>query len=246
MSTGKVALVTGATGGMGGHIARALAQAGFDLALHARDEAALAAAAACVTTGLAIRATAHVADLRDGTAARRLVADVVNAHGRLDVLVNNAGITRDGVCWKLGAQDWDETLAVNLTAPFHLTAAALPGMRERQWGRILNIGSVVGSTGIPGASAYSASKAGLLGFTRSVAKEVARRGITVNYVELGYFSTGIISALNEKQLAWVKDRIPVGELGDPRDVGALVSWLCGDAGGYVTGQSLTIAGGFPA
>jgi 3-oxoacyl-[acyl-carrier protein] reductase len=243
MTASRVALVTGATGGMGRAIAAALARAGHALALHARDEAGLASLASGL--GGEARVTTHAADLREPDRARGVVAEAERAHGRVDILVNNAGITRDGACWKLEPRDWDETLAVNLSAPFHLTAAVLPGMRDRQWGRVVNVGSVVGSLGVPGASAYAASKAGLLAFTRSVAKEVARRGVTENYVELGYFSTGMIETLGEKQLAWVLERIPAGELGHAEDVGELVAWLCTDAARYVTGQPIGVNGGFP-
>ena len=236
---GKAALVTGASGGIGAAIARVLHAQGAKVALSGTRRDALDALAAELGEG------AHVcpADLRDPAAPDALISAAEAACGPLSVLVNNAGLTRDGLAMRMKDEDWQEVLDVDLTAPFRLSRAALIGMVRRRAGRIVGISSIVGSTGNPGQANYAAAKAGLAGMTKALAQEVASRGITVNLVAPGFIETPMTDALNAEQKAALSGRIPLGRLGRPEDVAAAVLYLASDEAGWVTGATLHVNGG---
>ena len=236
---GKVALVTGASGGIGEAIASVLHEAGATVALSGTRADVLGERAAA----LGERASVHPADLADPAAPAALVAAVEAAHGRLDILVNNAGLTRDGLAMRMKDADWDRVLEVDLTAPFRLIRAALPGMVRRRSGRIVNIASIVGVTGNAGQANYSAAKAGMIGMTRSLAREVASRGITVNAVAPGFIETAMTAGLAEAQRTALLGSIPLGRLGTARDVAASVLYLAAEEAAWVTGTTLHVNGG---
>lgn len=237
--TGKTALITGASGGIGAEIARALHGRGAVVGLSGTRQEALAALAG------ELGARVHVlpADLAQADEAARLIADAEAAMGQIDILVNNAGLTKDGLVLRMSDADWDKVVGVDLTAPFRLTRAALKFMLRRRAGRIINIGSIVGTTGNPGQVNYCAAKAGLIGLTKSLAQEVASRGITVNLVAPGFIETPMTDALNDSQRADLSAKIPLGRLGTPRDVAASVVYLASDEAGWVTGATLHVNGG---
>ncbi|OYY04317.1 MAG: 3-oxoacyl-[acyl-carrier-protein] reductase [Acidocella sp. 35-58-6] len=237
--TGKTALVTGATGGIGGEIARALHRQGAVVALSGTRAAALEALAA----ELGERVHVCPADLADPEAAAALIATAEAAMGKVDILVNNAGLTKDGLALRMSDADWAKVLDVDLAAPFRLSRAALKFMLRRKAGRIINIGSVVGSTGNPGQANYAAAKAGLLGLTKALAQEVASRGITVNLVAPGFIETPMTDALTDAQRAALAEKIPLGRLGSPADIAASVVYLASDEAGWVTGATIHINGG---
>ena len=236
---GKRALVTGASGGIGGAIARALHRAGAQVALSGTREAALKELAA----ELGERATVLVADLGDAGAADALPSRVEAALGGLDILVNNAGLTRDNLTLRLKDEDWQTVIDVDLTAAFRLSRAGLRGMVRRRWGRIVNITSVVGATGNPGQANYAAAKAGLVGMTKSLAAEMASRNITANCVAPGFIETAMTAALPEARKQKLLEAIPLGRFGAGADVAAAVVYLASEEAGYVTGQTLHVNGG---
>ena len=241
---GKTALVTGASGGIGAAIARTLHAQGATVVLSGTRADALAALAA----ELGERAAACPADLADAAAAEALVtaaeaAGVAAGGGPLAILVNNAGLTRDGLALRMKDSDWQAVLDVDLTAPFRLARAALRGMLRRRAGRIIGIGSVVGSTGNAGQANYAAAKAGLVGLTKALAQEVASRGITVNLIAPGFVATRMTDALPEEQRTRLAAAIPLGRLGEPADVAAAVAYLASDEAGWVTGATLHVNGG---
>jgi 3-oxoacyl-[acyl-carrier protein] reductase len=237
--TGKTALVTGASGGLGGAIARALHGQGATVALSGTRRAALETLAA----DLGERAYVVPCDLSDPAAVEALVPAAEAALGHLDILVNNAGVTRDNLFMRMKDAEWDAVLAVNLTAAFRLSRAALKGMMKRRHGRIVSITSVVGIIGNPGQGNYSAAKAGLIGMSKAIAHEVASRGITANCVAPGFISSPMTEALNDKQREAVLAKVPQGKLGVGTDIGAAVVYLASDEAGYVTGQTLHVNGG---
>lgn len=237
--TGKRALVTGASGGIGAAVARALHGAGAELALSGTREGPLAELAA----ELGSRAHVVLANLSDPDAVEQLARDAQAALGGFDVLVNNAGITRDQLLMRMSDADWQAVLDVNLTAAMRLCRAAMRPMMKARWGRIVNITSVVGATGNPGQTNYAAAKAGLVGFSKSLAAEVASRGITVNAVAPGFIATPMTDKLTDEQKAQLTTRIPAGRLGTPEDVAAAVLYLAAPASGYVTGATLHVNGG---
>jgi 3-oxoacyl-[acyl-carrier protein] reductase len=241
---GKTALVTGASGGIGAGIARALHAQGAVVVLSGTRRDALDALAA----ELGERAAVAAADLRDPAAAEALVAAAETAAaavggGPLAVLVNNAGLTRDGLALRMKDDDWATVLEVDLTAPFRLARAALKGMLRRRAGRIISIGSIVGSTGNPGQANYAAAKAGLCGLTKALAQEVASRGITVNLVAPGFVATAMTDALGEAQRGKLAEVIPLGRLGRPEDIAAAVVYLASDEAAWVTGATMHVNGG---
>ncbi|QEE39316.1 MULTISPECIES: 3-oxoacyl-[acyl-carrier-protein] reductase [unclassified Methylobacterium] len=237
--TGRKALVTGATGGLGQAIARALHAQGATVALSGTKPAALEALAA----ELGERASPVAADLSDKDSVEGLVPAAEAAIGPLDILVNNAGITRDNLFMRMKDDEWEQVLAVNLTAAFRLSRAAVKGMMRRRSGRIVNIGSVVGATGNPGQGNYAAAKAGLVGMTKALAAEVASRGITVNCIAPGFISSPMTDALNEKQREGILARVPAGRLGEGAEVAAACIYLSSAEAAYVTGHTLHVNGG---
>jgi len=240
--SGKVVLVTGASRGIGKAIAGSMAARGALLAVNNMDmETARSAADDIVASGGT--ALAVCADVTDGEAVNSIVDAVVAHYGRLDVLVNNAGITRDQLLIRMSDDDWDRVLSVNLKGAFLCTRAALRPMIKNRWGRIISIASIVGITGNAGQANYAASKAGLIGFTRSVAREVASRGITANAIAPGFIDTDMTSALSEEQRGEIAARIPLGCLGQPSDVASLAVFLASDEARYITGQVICIDGG---
>jgi len=236
---GKRALVTGASGGIGEAIARALHAQGATVALSGRRRDPLEALAG----SLAARAHIVPADLADAKAADALVADATKAMGGIDILVNNAGFTRDGLAMRMSDEDWSQVLDVNLSAAFRLSRAVMRFMLRARWGRIVNITSVVGQTGNPGQANYAASKAGLVGMTKSLAAELASRNITVNCVAPGFIDTAMTQGLAEEQKTRLMASIPMGRFGGGVDVAACVAFLCSEEAAYITGQTLHVNGG---
>ncbi len=236
--TGKVALVTGATGGIGEAIARALHAQGAKVALTGRREAELARVAESLPGALVAPA-----DLADPAAPAALVEKVEAALGSLDILVNNAGFTRDMLALRMGDADWNAVLEVDLTAPFRLARAALRGMMKRRHGRIISIASIVGVTGNAGQANYAAAKAGLIGMSKSLAQEVATRGVTVNVVAPGFVKTAMTDALPDAARTALLSRIPTQRMGAPEDVAGAVVYLASAEAGWVTGQTLHVNGG---
>jgi 3-oxoacyl-[acyl-carrier protein] reductase len=237
--TGKSALVTGASGGIGAAIARALHGAGATVALSGTRVEPLAALAA----ELGPRAHVLPCDLSDPVAVDGLVKQAVDAMGAVDVLVNNAGITRDGLAMRMSDDDWQAVIDVNLTATFRLCRAAMRGMMKARWGRIVNISSVVGATGNGGQANYAASKAGMIAMSKSIAQELASRGITVNAVAPGFIATPMTDKLNDDQKARILGGIPAGRMGESADIAAAVLYLASPEAGYVTGATLHVNGG---
>lgn len=237
--TGKTALVTGASGGIGGAIAKALHAAGATVAIHGTRREALDVLAA----ELGDRVHVLPANLSKPEEVEQLAKDAEAALGSLDILVNNAGITKDGLILRMKDDDWDAVLNVNLTAAFRLTRAAVKGMMKRRHGRVINITSIVGVTGNPGQVNYCASKAGMIGMTKSLAQEVASRNITVNAVAPGFIATAMTDELNDEQKARINSQIPAGRMGSPEEIAAAVLYLASAEAAYVTGQTLHVNGG---
>jgi 3-oxoacyl-[acyl-carrier protein] reductase len=237
--SGRKALVTGATGGIGGSIARALHARGATVALSGTRREALDALAA----ELGERAHALPADLKDSAAVDALPGAAEEALGGLDVLVHNAGVTRDNLFLRMKDEEWADVLVVNLTAGFRLYRAALKGMMKRRWGRLIGITSVVGVTGNPGQGNYAASKAGLIGMTKSLAAEVASRNVTVNCIAPGFIESPMTDALNQKQREGALQHIPAGRFGVGADVAAATVYLASEEAAYVTGQTVHVNGG---
>lgn len=237
--SGKTALVTGASGGIGGAIAQALHRQGAVVAISGTRQDALDQLAA----GLGERAHVLACDLGDAAAVEALVPRAEELMGKLDVLVANAGITRDNLFVQLRDEDWEQVLAVNLTATFRLARAAVRGMMRRRFGRVIGITSVVGVTGNPGQGNYAAAKAGMIGMMKSVAQEYAKRGVTANCIAPGFIQTPMTDKLNDKQREAILTRVPAGRLGNAGDVAAAVVYLASDEAAYVTGQTLHVNGG---
>ena len=237
--TGKTALVTGGTRGIGHAIAQALAGAGARVAICGRDGAKAEAAA----EGLGAGVRGYGCDVADPAQLERLVESVERDLAPVDILVNNAGITRDNLLFRIGADDWDAVLDTNLKAAFLLTKLAARGMIKRRWGRVVNITSVVGLTGNKGQANYAASKAGLIGLTKSVAKELASRNVLVNAVAPGYVATEMTEAISEDAKTALQAAIPLGRLGQGEDIAHAVLFLASDWASYITGQVLVVDGG---
>ena len=237
--TGKNALVTGASGGIGGAIARALHAQGATIAISGTRRDALDALA----SELAGRVHVLTSDLADKDAVEALVPACENAMGKLDILVANAGITRDNLLVQLSDQAWDEVIALNLTATFRLARSAVKTMMRRRHGRIIGITSVVGITGNPGQVNYTAAKAGMIGMIKSIAQEYAKRGVTANCIAPGFIATAMTDKLNDKQREAILARVPAGRLGSGGEVAAAAVYLASDEAAYVTGQTLHVNGG---
>lgn len=237
--TGKKALITGATGGIGLAIAKALHGAGASVALSGTRKEKLDE----IVSQLGANAYAVPANLGDMESVDTLPQAAIEAMGGLDILVNNAGITRDNLAMRMKDEEWDDVLAVNLKASFKLSKAVLRPMMKARFGRIINITSVVGATGNPGQANYAASKAGLVGMSKSLAQEVASRGITVNCVAPGFIATPMTDVLDDKQREAIMTNIPANRLGSPEEVAAGVLYLASEEAAYISGQTLHINGG---
>ncbi len=237
--TGKTALITGASGGIGAEIARALHQAGAVVALSGTRVEPLEALAA----SLGDRAHVLPCNLADAASVEALPKAAVAAMGSVDVLVNNAGITKDNLFMRMSDEEWLSVLDVNLTSTFRLCRGVLRGMMKARWGRIVNISSVVGATGNPGQANYAASKAGMVGMSKSLAAEVASRNITVNCIAPGFIATAMTEKLTEEQKARILTQVPAGRMGEVQDIAAAVLYLASPQAGYVTGAVLHVNGG---
>ncbi len=237
--TGKKALVTGATGGIGAAIARSLHGLGAVVGISGRNEGKLDELARELGDNVHILPV----DLSDKDKIKDFIKGAEEALGQIDILVNNAGLTRDGLSMRMSDNDWQDVIDVNLTAPFKLAQAVQRGMMKRRTGRIINISSVVGVTGNPGQCNYVASKAGMIGWSKSMAAELASRGITVNCVAPGFIATAMTDALTDDQKVAINANIPAKKMGSPDDIAAAVCYLASDEAAYVTGQTLHVNGG---
>jgi len=237
--TGKTALVTGASGGLGAAIARALHEQGATVALSGTRRNALEALAA----DLKNRAHVTPCDLSDPESVEALIPTAEGALGWVDILVNNAGVTRDNLFMRMKDEDWNSVLAIDLTAAFRLSRAALRGMMKRRFGRIINITSIVAVRGNPGQSNYAAAKAGMIGMSKSLAAEVASRGITVNCIAPGFIASPMTDALSAKQREAILDSVPMERLGSASDIGSAAVYLASSEASYLTGQTLHVNGG---
>jgi 3-oxoacyl-[acyl-carrier protein] reductase len=235
----KCALITGASGGIGGAIARAFHASGARVGLSGTRVDALEALAKDLGDG----AYPLPADLSSSEATEGLIKDAEAAMGGIDILINNAGLTRDQLAMRMSDEDWGQVLEVNLTAAFRLSKACLRPMMKKRWGRIISITSIVGVTGNPGQANYAASKAAMIGMSKSLAQEVASRSITVNCVAPGFIATPMTDALSDDQKETITGRIPASRLGDPDDIAGACVYLASDEASYVTGQTLHVNGG---
>ncbi len=237
--SGKSALVTGASGGIGAEVARVLHAAGATVGLSGTRVDPLEALAG----ELGERAHVLPCNLGDAEAVEALPKQAAEAMGSVDILVNNAGITRDNLFMRMSAEEWDEVLNVNLRSAMLLSKGVIRGMMKARWGRIVNVSSIVGATGNPGQANYAASKAGLVGMSKSIAYEVASRGITVNAVAPGFITTAMTDKLTEDQKTAILAQVPAGRMGEAKEIAAAVLYLASDEAGYVTGATLHINGG---
>jgi 3-oxoacyl-[acyl-carrier protein] reductase len=243
---GRVALVTGASRGIGAAIADTLASRGARVIGTATSPAgaqAISERLAALATDLDSVGAGHVLDVNEAGAAEELVKTITAEAGAPVILVNNAGITRDQLLMRMKDEDWDTVMETNLRSVFRVSKACLRGMMKARFGRVINIASVVGTTGNPGQANYAAAKAGMVGFSKSMAREVASRNITVNVVAPGFIDTDMTRALNEDQREALMKDIPMGRLGTPEDIAEAVAYLASDAGAYLTGQTLHVNGG---
>ncbi len=237
--TGKAALITGASGGIGAAVARALHSAGATVGLSGTRVDPLEALAA----ELGERAHVLPCNLSDAEAVEALPKQAIAAMGSVDILVNNAGVTRDNLFMRMSDEEWAQVLEVNLTSTMRLCRGVLRGMMKARWGRIVNVSSVVGATGNPGQGNYAASKAGMVGMSKSLAYEVASRGITVNCVAPGFIETAMTDKLTEDQKGKILAQIPAGRMGTPEEIASAVAYLAGADAGYVTGTTVHVNGG---
>lgn len=238
----RIAVVTGASRGIGLAIARQLADDGFHVVLVARDEAKLQSAQTEIESKGGV-AESRACDLSNSADVESLIEGVVSDRGRIDVLVNNAGINRDGLILRMSDEDFHDVLAVNLTAVFVACRASARPMMRGRWGRIINISSVTGLIGNPGQANYAAAKSGIIGLTKTLAKELGSKGITANVVAPGFIETDMTDAMSEEVLSEAAKRLPLRRLGQPEEIAHAVSYLASEGAGYVTGQVLTVDGG---
>jgi len=237
--SGKTALVTGATGGIGGAIAKSLHAQGAIVGICGRNEDGLNNLA----TELGNNSHIFAGDLNSPKVVSDLIKSAEEKMGKIDILVNNAGLTKDGLFMRMKDEDWQLVQDVNLTAPFRLIRAAIKGMMKRRFGRVINITSVVAVTGNPGQANYCASKAGMIGMSKSMAYEVASRGITINCIAPGFIATSMTQDLTDEQKSKINSTIPAGTMGCPEDIASAVVFLAGDEAKYITGQTIHINGG---
>ncbi len=237
--TGKTALITGASGGIGAAIAKALHAAGATIAISGTRVEKLEELKAQIGENVYVLPC----NLSSAEDVEKLIPAAEAAMGGLDILVNNAGITKDGLAMRMKDEDWQAVIDVNLTSNFRLARAAMRGMMKKRAGRIVNITSIVGVTGNPGQANYVASKAGVIGLSKSLAQELATRGVTVNCIAPGFIATPMTDVLNDKQKEAILAKIPAGRMGGPEDIAAAVLYLVSDEAGYVTGQTLHVNGG---
>ncbi|MFC1900853.1 3-oxoacyl-[acyl-carrier-protein] reductase [Chloroflexota bacterium] len=241
--TDRVAIVTGSGRGIGKEIALRLARAGADIVINDIGDASVVEGVADEVRAMNRKSLAVLGDVTSASDVSNLVEKTVEAFGKLDILVNNAGITRDQLLLRMSEEDWDQVITINLKSVFLCTKAVIRQMTSQRWGRIISMASVVGIAGNAGQANYAASKAGIIGFTKSVAKEVASRGITVNAVAPGFIETAMTQQLKESWIEEIKKRIPSGSLGTPQDVAETVAFLASEEARYITGQVISIDGG---
>ncbi|MEX1003507.1 MAG: SDR family oxidoreductase [Crocinitomicaceae bacterium] len=227
-------LIMGSSGGLGTALTEHFSRKNYQLALHYYDHKPKV---------IPPNAKTYKADIRNEEEIQSMVNDIQKDFGGVDIVLHNAGISNSEISWKTKAENWSDTLAINLTAPFLVTKYLLPAMREKQFGRIIFMSSVVAQTGFVGASAYAASKAGLIGLTKSLAKEVANKNITANAIALGYFNTGMIHDVPPEMQEELIRQIPVSSLGDPKQLAALIDYLISEEAAYLTGQTINLNGG---
>jgi 3-oxoacyl-[acyl-carrier protein] reductase len=237
--SGKTALITGASGGIGSAIAKNLSQQGAHVVLHGTRAGRLEELASEIGSNVSV----VTANLSDRAAVGSLVAEAAKATGAIDILVNNAGITRDNLFMRMKDEEWDDVLEINLTSSMLLCRSAIRAMMKARWGRIISISSIVGVTGNPGQTNYAASKAGMIGFSKSLAAEVASRGITVNIVAPGFIETPMTDELTDEQKQKLLANVPAGRLGSSQEVAAAVSFLASEEAAYMTGSTLHVNGG---
>ena len=237
--TGKTALITGASGGIGAEIAKVLHAQGAHVVLHGTRREKLESLA----SELGERASIVTANLSDRDAVATLFEEATSATGEVNILVNNAGITRDNLAMRMKDEDWDDVLEVNMTATMTLCRSALRSMMKARWGRIISISSIVGVTGNPGQTNYAASKAGMIGYSKSLAAEVASRGLTVNVVAPGFIETPMTDVLTDAQKDGLLANVPAARLGQPSEIAAAVAFLASEEAGYITGATMHINGG---
>jgi 3-oxoacyl-[acyl-carrier protein] reductase len=239
---GRIALVTGASRGIGRAIAETLARQGATVIGTATSEQG-AAAITEFLTGLGLRGRGAQLDAGNDASVDALFGDLMAREGSPEIVVNNAGITRDNLLMRMKPEEWNDVVSTNLTSLYRVCKASLRGMMKARYGRIINIGSVVGLIGNPGQTNYAAAKAGMIGFTKSLAREIASRNVTVNVVAPGFIETDMTRALDERQVEALKSQIPLARLGTTADVAAAVAFLASDAGAYITGETLSVNGG---
>ena len=243
--TGRVALVTGSSTGLGKAFALDLARAGAHVVVNNRKGGASAEAVVKEIENLGREAALVPCDIGDPESVAKMVNAILSRFGKIDILINNAGVSIDGTTVKYDPEAWDRVLKTNIYGTFHCSKYCLPSMMEQKWGRIVNISSLVGQIGVMGTPAYTASKAAIIGFTKTLAKEVARKGITVNCISLGYFEGGgLLETVPEKIAKEILAAIPIGRWGKPEEISSAINYLVSDAAAYITGQTLNINGGY--
>jgi 3-oxoacyl-[acyl-carrier protein] reductase len=243
IESGRVAIVTGGSRGIGRAVAVRLAEEGASVAISYRKDAAAAGEAAAAVRAAGVECEIFKGDVASPEDVQALFKGVGDVFGRLDILVNNAGITRDNIMMRMKEEEFDDVLRTNLGGTFLCTRAALRPMVRARWGRIVNVSSVVGLVGNAGQANYAASKAGTIGFTKSVAREVAQRGITANAIAPGYVETELTGSLPEELKGQIRDQVPMGRFGEAEEVAEVVAFLAGEGAGYVTGQTIAVDGG---